>query len=98
MLLRFASAAFVALLFAAGPAAAVDFATIDRRIVKEPAYRSPPLYGLALIGPGATTRVWMALDGERLYVDKNGNGDLTDDGPPAEIKDKNVDPASFDPI
>ena len=30
----------------------------------------------------------MALDGERLYVDKNGNGDLTDDGPPAEIKEK----------
>jgi hypothetical protein len=28
-------------------------------------------------------------------VDKNANGDLTDDGPPAELKDKKTDPASF---
>jgi hypothetical protein len=37
----------------------------------------------------------MVLDGERLYVDKNCNGDLTDDGPPAELPEKNTDPASF---
>jgi hypothetical protein len=92
---RSVSAAFAALLFAAGPAAALDFDQLDRRIAKEPAYQSKPLYGLALIGPDAQTRVWMALDGERLYVDRNCNGDLTDDGPPAEIKDKNTDPASF---
>ncbi len=39
----------------------------------------------------------MVLDGERLYLDRNCNGDLTDDGPPAEVKDK-TDPASFEII
>jgi hypothetical protein len=73
----------------------VDFTRVDRRIAQEPAYQSKPLYGLALIGPEANVRVWLVLDGERLYVDKNANGDLTDDGPPAEVKDKNTDPTSF---
>ena len=93
-----APAALAPLLLAAGPAAALDFDKLDRRIVKEPAYRSKPLYGLALLGPDATTRVWLALDGERLYVDKNCNGDLTDDGPPAELKTKDSDPASYESI
>jgi hypothetical protein len=93
-----ASAAFATVLVAAGTAAALDFDKIDRRIVKEPAYQSKPLFGLALLGPDAKTRVWMALDGERLYVDKNCNGDLTDDGPPAELKDKGTDPASYEAI
>jgi hypothetical protein len=96
MRLRPASAALAALLLAAGPAAALDFDKLDRRIAREPAYRSKPLYGLALLGPDGKTRVWMALDGERLYVDRNCNGDLTDDGPPAELKDKATDPASFE--
>ena len=98
MRLHLASAAFVTLLFAAGPSAAQGFDKLDRRIAKEPTYQSKALYGLALIGPSAETRVWMVLDGERLYVDKNCNGDLTDDGPPAEIKEKNTDPASFEKI
>ncbi len=88
--------ALAALLLAAAPAAALDFDKIDRRIAKEPAYQAKPLYGLALLGPDGKTRVWMALDGERLYVDKNCNGDLTDDGPPAELKDKATDPAGFE--
>jgi hypothetical protein len=95
MRLRPAPAALAALLLAAAPAAALDFDKLDRRIAKEPAYRSKPLYGLALLGPDGKTRVWMVLDGERLYVDRNCNGDLTDDGPPAELTDKATDPASF---
>jgi hypothetical protein len=85
LLTRFALAA---MFFTAGSAAAVDFASIDRHIVKEPAYKHKPLYCLALIGPEAKTRVWLVLDGEKLYVDKNCNGDLTDDGPPGELSDK----------
>jgi hypothetical protein len=95
MRLRFAIAAFTILLFAAWPAAALDFDKLDRRIAREPAYRSKPLYCLALLGADAKTRVWMVLDGERLYVDKNCNGDLTDDGPPTELKDRKAEPASF---
>jgi hypothetical protein len=98
MRLRPAPAALAALLLAAAPAAALDFGKIDRRIAREPTYRDKPLYGLALLGPDGTTRVWMALDGERLDVDRNCNGDLTDDGPPAELKDKASDPASFEII
>jgi hypothetical protein len=96
MRLHTLSAALAALLLAAAPAAALDFDKLDRRIAKEPSYRAKPLYGLALLGPDGQTRVWMALDGERLYIDRNCNGDLTDDGPPAELKDKNSDPASFE--
>jgi hypothetical protein len=86
----------VGLLVAAGHCAATDFAKIDRRIAREPAYKETPLYCLAVIGPEATTRVWMVLDGEKLYVDKNCNGDLTDDGPPVELKDKKTDPSGFE--
>jgi hypothetical protein len=85
----------VGLFFAAAPAAAVDFAKLDRHIAKEPVYEKTPLYCLALIGPEGNTRVWLVLDGEKLYVDKNCNGDLTDDGPPLEIKGK-TDPAGFE--
>ena len=93
-----ALAATLVALVAARPAAAVDFDRLDRRIAREPVYQSKPLYCLALLGPDARTRVWMVLDGERLYVDKNCNGDLTDDGPPAEIKALGPDPSSFDKI
>jgi hypothetical protein len=33
-----------------------------------------------VFGPEAKTRVWLVLDGDVLYVDRNGNGDLTEDG------------------
>jgi hypothetical protein len=87
--------ALVGLIALAGPAAAVDFSKVDRHISKEPAYQDKPLYCLCLIGPEATTRVWLVLDGEKLFIDKNCNGDLTDDGPPLEIKDR-TDPGSFE--
>jgi hypothetical protein len=57
-----------------------DLTKIDRTIAKEPAYQSKPKYGLLVFGPEAKTRVWLVLDGDVLYVDRNGNGDLTDKG------------------
>jgi hypothetical protein len=74
----------VALLLAgclvAGPAAA-GAPKIDRTLVKEPAYRTKaPRYGLLLFGPGGKDRVWLVHDGDTLYVDRNGNGDLTEPG------------------
>jgi hypothetical protein len=50
---------------------------IDRTIGKEPAYASKPKYCLVVFGPEAKTRVWLVLDGEILYADRNGDGDLT---------------------
>jgi hypothetical protein len=62
---------------------------IDRAIAKEPVYKSKaPKYGLLVFGPEAKDRVWLVFDGDTLYVDRNGNGDLTDAGDriPAEKK------------
>jgi hypothetical protein len=65
---------------------AVDLTKIERTIAKEPAYAGKPKYCLLVFGSEAKMRIWLALDGDKLYVDKNGNGDLTDDGPPVTAK------------
>jgi hypothetical protein len=57
-----------------------DLAKIDRTIKKEPAYRTKPRYCLLVFGPKGETRAWLVLDGDTLYIDRNGNGDLTEDG------------------
>jgi hypothetical protein len=56
----------------------------DRTIIKEPTYQSTPKYCLIALGNNSDVKVWMVEDGKRLFVDKNANGDLTDDGPPIE--------------
>jgi hypothetical protein len=68
-------------LAAAAGAGAADLAKVERRVAKEPAYRSKsPRYALLVLGPGAKDRVWLVKDGGALYVDRNGNGDLTEPG------------------
>lgn len=58
-----------------------DLKSIDRTITKQPAYKSKAVkYGLLVFGVEAKNRVWLAHDGDILYVDRNGNGDLTEDG------------------
>src|SRR5262249_37812335 len=57
-----------------------DLTKIDRTIAKEPTYKSNPKYCLLVFGPEAKMRVWLVLDGDVLYVDRNGNGDLTEEG------------------
>ncbi len=71
--------AFVGLLIVAVPAAAADLTAIERKIAKEPAYQSESVkYCLLVFGPEAMMRVWLAQDGGTLYIDRNGNGDLTE--------------------
>src|SRR5262245_43351246 len=54
---------------------------IDRTIKKEPAYQTKtPKYGLLVFGPEGKDRVWLVHDGDTLYVDRNGSGDLTEPG------------------
>ena len=93
---------FSRLLVAAGllavglPAAAADLSQVERSIRKEPAYKSKsPRYCLAVFGPKADYRVWLVLDGDTLYVDRNGNGDLTERGESTGPKETNTDPCSF---
>ena len=78
MLLPRLSAILTMLVFSTTGSAAVDLAKIERTLVKEPAYRSKPKYCLLVLGPEAKTRVWLVQDGDTLYVDRNGNGDLTE--------------------
>ena len=65
----------------------LDLSRSDRKITKEPEYTAKqPLYGLVVIGPDAKKRYWMVLDKSSadnekydvVYVDFNGNGDLTE--------------------
>ena len=57
----------------------VDLTRINRAIRKEPAYKSKPRYALLVIGPRAEHRAWFVIDGDDVvYVDRNGNGDLTE--------------------
>jgi hypothetical protein len=85
-LARSQTAAGVSSTSAAGP---IDFSTTPRTIGKLPAFKAAkPLYGLFLFGSKGETRVWAVLDKSRadapaydlLYLDRNANGDLTDDG------------------
>jgi hypothetical protein len=69
-----------ALLVWAGATGAADLSTVDRTLTKEPAYQSRPKYCLLVFGKEARHRVWLVLDGDTLYVDRNGDGDLTEPG------------------
>jgi hypothetical protein len=60
---------------------AVDLTKIERSIAKEPEYQTKDVhYCLIVFGPEAKTRVWLVVDGDVLYLDRNGNGDLTEPG------------------
>jgi len=61
----------------AGAACAADLSSVDRTIRKQPVYKSTPGYCLLVFGPEAKTRVWLVQDGDRIYVDRNADGDLT---------------------
>src|ERR1043165_2683362 len=81
------AAIMLALFLGAQPAPGVDLVKVDRTIAKEPAYQSKsPMYGLLVFGPEAKSRAWAVLDGDFLYVDRNCNGDLTEEGERLVIK------------
>ena len=58
-----------------------------KSITKEPEYHYTPVYGVIALGDAKSNEIVVVLDtsptarGPRLYVDGNGNGDLTDDPP-----------------
>ena len=82
-----------------GEAPAADLRKVERAIRKEPAYKTKdPRYCLLVFGPKADYRVWLVLDGDTLYVDRNGNGDLTEAGESTGPEARNTDPCSFKAI
>ena len=80
-----------------GSAAAAELGKIDRVIAKEPAYKSKPKYCRLVFGPEAKTRIWLVFDDDILYIDRNGNGDLTDPGERVEAYKKSQD-SKRDPL
>src|SRR6266566_2992050 len=78
-----------AVLVLAPLAQAADLAKIERKIAKEPTYQTQtPKYCLLVFGLDAKTRVWLVQDGDTLYLDRNGNGDLTEDGKRVKLKEQ----------
>jgi hypothetical protein len=74
-----------------------DLGKIERKIAKEPAYQTKsPKYCLLVFGLDAKSRVWLVQDGDVLYVDRNGNGDLTEVGKRVELKQKSDTYRSFE--
>lgn len=52
-----------------------------RKIVKEPAYKqATQQYLRLLLGQDPPREIWIVRDGSDVYVDRNGNGDLTEPG------------------
>ncbi len=65
--------------WAIGDLKALDLSLIKRAVSVEPTYESnSPKYCLLAFGTNAETRVWVVVDGSTVYIDRNGNGDLTD--------------------
>lgn len=95
----FALALGLLTLGAADAAAAADLAKVPRTLARPPVFRTPTQrYCLLVFGPSADFRVWLVLDGDRLHVDRNGNGDLTEPDEFTTPEKDNTDPASFKPV
>ncbi len=61
----------------ASAVSATDLTAIPRTIAKEPTYQGTPRYCLLVFGKDAATRVWLVQDGNTVYIDRKGDGDLT---------------------
>jgi hypothetical protein len=89
----------LAVLAAAPTGRAADLTQIERRTQKEPAYQTKsPAYCLLAFGPEAKAKVWLVYDdtADLLYVDRNGDGDLTDPG--EVVKAKGQKTSTFDDL
>jgi hypothetical protein len=65
------------------PRSPIDLKSIPRTIKVEPACKSDsPRYCLAVFGDQAAHRVWLVHDGDQLFVDRNGDGELIEPAVP----------------
>ena len=68
----------------------------NQQLAHEPDYRSTPRYALLAFGAKGESKVWLVEDGQSLYLDRNQNTDLTDDGPPLPGKVQDSGSVSYD--
>lgn len=91
---RMSIVVFAAFLCLPAQVRGTDLSQIDRTIRKLPPLQSKtPEYCLLVFGPRAAKRVWLVHDCDVLYVDRNGNGDLTDPGERVAADPLNSKPA-----
>jgi WD40 repeat protein len=84
--------ACVAVLLLTNLVRAVELDKIERAIARLPTFTAKQqAYCLLVFGPEAQKRVWIVQDGPVLYVDRNGNGDLTEPGERIEADPKSSD-------
>jgi hypothetical protein len=71
----------LSILLTGARSAGAEGGAVDRTIGGQPAYASPqPFYALLLLGSPEPKRVWLVVDGDDLYADRNTDGDLLDPG------------------
>jgi hypothetical protein len=81
------------------PAYLSTLGKVDRTIRREPTYQTKqPRYCLLVFGPEARYHIWLVLDGDTLYVDRNGNGDLTEPGKSTRAMGTNTEVIEFEPM
>lgn len=68
----------------------------QHKLAHEPHYKSTPRYALLAFGAKGESKVWLVEDGQSLYLDRNQNADLTDDGPPLPGKVRDSGSVSYD--
>jgi hypothetical protein len=84
------------LLFTCCLAEAADLTKIERTLAKEPAYKTKPKYCLLVFGAEPKNRFWLVQDGDTLYIDRNGNGDLTEPDKRVQLKTGDKNYRNFD--
>jgi len=57
----------------------------DGALTRGPNYKNKLGYCLFVFGTDSPVNVWVIKDGDELYVDRNANGDLADDGGPLKV-------------
>jgi hypothetical protein len=67
-----------------------DLKNVSRILKNEPVYQTKaPKYCLLAFGLEAEKRAWLVVDGDVLYVDRNGNADLREDGERMKVRTVN---------
>lgn len=70
-------------------AQATDLEKLRTQLKTEPEYASEkPGYVLLVFGESSHLRVWIVVDEEFVYIDRNSNGDLTEEGERISVAEK----------
>lgn len=66
----------------------IDLRAQAAQILNEPEYGGTPHYALLVFGEKADTQTWLVVDNTTVYLDRNGDGDLTTTGEKIHLDEK----------